>query len=189
LEQIKKEQNMNPDTFYKLQSQRMNAGRVMNTSEVHDGEALQYLERKGFIYGGFVFCDDDQTVFYRIVNRKVRLDDDQVHNGLYPVPVVVIVDGTKRYYPDENGNSDASALDEYEGVVEAAVRGEKSQSTCKAVLLVADQCVLRLQNLNYLLPVEPMEETLPTLFEVRGMIERGKFRAVKIWREGKAKGN
>lgn len=170
------------DNTVKLQLMKINAPKAIPVDDVRD-IVIQMLESMSCVVGRHVFTNEDESVFYKLMYLA--------GNKTLPIPFLIIVDRHKLYRPFvETLGLDASALFEYEGIVRKARAGvEKNQSTCDAVLVVADEIVLRLSNVlgfgNKDFPSFAVPFEMARVYELRGMIDKAKFCVYKIWQEGK----
>lgn len=180
---------MKQDYQQALLSMKHNTGKVVLVSKLNSKIVAQ-LKRINAMQkdSDYILVNENENVFYYW---------DKYNNGGIPFPYLLIVDNVKYYYP--NGllvGMDASALADYVEIVRKARAGEgRSKSTCDAVLIIADEFVLRLENLisslairqdTYIQPVTLNSYTIDNIREWRGMIDRAKFCVWLIWKEGKS---
>lgn len=174
-----------------LKSLKNTSGLDVVTTSNLKGYVVQKLLRLDFVEAGYVLTNHSKNVFYRV---------GSYYTGEAPLPVLVVIgtapDDVKMYCPAETIIHDSEILDEYDTIVSLAREGEaggrRSQVVCDVVLTLADQLVLRLQNLisslaerlnAFIQPGTLNSYTGAQVYEWNVLIERAKYTAVLIWKE------
>ena len=132
-------------------------------------------------------------------NQNLMVDSETNPAAIYAVdkegwthPAVILIEGGRKAYVIEQNSprsQDASDLSEYQEIIVLARQGEvRDEATCSAINTIHDQFVIYLTAVNIAackyVPVGVLDSKI---LNRRGRIQRAKYTALRIWRDGRPK--
>jgi hypothetical protein len=132
-------------------------------------------------------------------NQNLMVDSEANPTTIFAVdkegwthPAIILIEGGRKAYVIEQNpprHQDASDLSEYQEVIVLARQGSvRDEETCSAINTIHELIVIYLTAVNIAackyVPIGVLDSKI---LNRRGRIQRAKYTALRIWREGKPK--